>query len=247
MTQRRAFTLIELLVVISIIALLVAILLPALTAAREIAKRTQCMSNLRQVAIGSNSYAVDHNGVLPQVFRERTTPGNWRPAWTWWMFDSSGYYGLGSLFDGGYVSDPRAMYCPSMLVEAWTLNDPSAFLNPSHPNPQYRAGYMYKPHSPAEWGQPNEPAFKTLDQMPNDRALVTDIIYGEGVMPHDTQGATWNTAYADGHAKSFTSDALYGWMKSRGSIHGVHWSRLADYRNIIDGITPMYSTAKPAP
>jgi len=63
--SRRAFTLVELLVVIGIIALLVAILLPALTAAREMARRTACASNLRQLALAVHLYAADFQGRLP--------------------------------------------------------------------------------------------------------------------------------------------------------------------------------------
>jgi len=58
----RAFTLVELLVVISIIALLVAILLPALSKARFQAKVTICLSNLHQVSLGMNIYAADGEG-----------------------------------------------------------------------------------------------------------------------------------------------------------------------------------------
>ena len=70
MRNRNAFTLIELLVVISIIALLIAILLPALGKARYSATLNQCRSNLHQVGIGAMAYAADYKGVLPP-----TSPG----------------------------------------------------------------------------------------------------------------------------------------------------------------------------
>lgn len=63
--RRTAFTLIELLVVISIIALLISILLPALKAAREQAKNASCLSNLRQMGQLSHVYATENNGALP--------------------------------------------------------------------------------------------------------------------------------------------------------------------------------------
>ena len=67
--KRTAFTLIELLAVIAIIAILAAILFPVFSQAREAAKKTQSMSNLRQVGLASLMYAGDNEDMLPMTER----------------------------------------------------------------------------------------------------------------------------------------------------------------------------------
>ena len=76
--RRRAFALVELLVVVGIIAVLIALLLPALGRARENARRTVCASNLRQLAGACIAYDQAHKGKLPgAAFAERVYPGDW--------------------------------------------------------------------------------------------------------------------------------------------------------------------------
>jgi len=76
-TRSRGFTLIELLVVIAIIAVLIALLLPAVQQAREAARRTQCKSNLKQIALALHNY---HEAFSVLPFGKGASYGGGRPS-----------------------------------------------------------------------------------------------------------------------------------------------------------------------
>src|SRR5687768_6991409 len=75
MVRRKGFTLIELLVVIAIIAILAAILFPVFAQARAQARKTQCLSNLKQIGLGSLMYAQDYDEKFhPQYMAHTSAP-----------------------------------------------------------------------------------------------------------------------------------------------------------------------------
>jgi prepilin-type N-terminal cleavage/methylation domain-containing protein len=153
--RKTGFTLVELLVVISIIALLLSVMLPALRAAREKAKQTVCASQQKQIGTGFFMYAQSNNDKLPQSrFMSGQFTTSDQPYWSYFAFeidlakkgDSTlkfpaylkdwGQYGnswgYGSLFYAGIIKEPKTFYCPSTRSEHYRY---SSYAPPGHPWP----------------------------------------------------------------------------------------------------------------
>jgi len=152
MRKWYGFTLIELLVVISIIALLLAILLPALYRAKDQAKKTLCATNLRQWGVGLTLYAIDYDGFFPY-----SGPANSRRGVAYGGSGMSSpssvvrqfwHYYLMKINSTTLKGNNNVLYCPTNKQHRWAQNEMgSADGDNINVGTSFWIGYIYLPYS----------------------------------------------------------------------------------------------------
>ena len=199
--NRRAFSLVELLVVVAIIAVLMAILLPAVSKAREAANRTACCSNLRQVYAALSLYALGNNYQVPIGYRTASEQYNSMVYST-----SSGDYWVlfGLIYQAGYLRNPAVLYCPSESNDKFMFNTPDNPW-PSQPTANIQAGYAFRPFEEIPDDLSNIPATMEPFALPKlnsfgNEAILADLTssYTRVVTRHVTG---INVLYGNGSAR----------------------------------------------
>lgn len=244
--KKHAFTLIELLVVIAIIALLLAIITPALRKAKEYAKRVICTSNARQTGVALRVYAQGNdNKLIPFTDPIGNIPATPQPHWGPVAFndgyrDSAGNMiplHLGILYREGLIEIPEVFYCPAQPR-----------------NPNYYLPYSYDAYTndgADEWGTvtiqvPGSANYcRTssnywtyneirIEKIGGYRPVVIDNVQEWEVLPHrkggpkdsETMPQGLTALYADGHVSFCTDEDLwtdYTW-NNLNSADNVPWN-----------------------
>ena len=227
--RARAFTLIELLVVIAIIAILAAMLLPALAAAKQKAWTTSCTSNLHQVGLGMRMFADDNGELYPEsggdIYWGAIDPTTGKPSWLEQIFS--------------YVGNTNAFNCPGNVQLAAALQGPFNYFNGCNAAFGATGGFAAVKSTailfPAAFvlggdtaGTQTNSAGLHFDPMDADKDDYSQNCIGGAADPSLTEfwrihGQGQNVMFADGHSKwykgynaaemTFAYGSMTNWIK----------------------------------
>ena len=216
MKTKHGFTLIELLVVISIIALLIGLLLPALGSAKEASRRTACGANIRSLHTAWFAFSLDHAGMM--VGPNNHNEGHWvmRPDLVPGLQpeDYAGGIEAGALYKKGYIGDIAGYKCPNdtdqLETPSYSLNiqlgyDQRGFsVTPSQGKQHKKIDLLTNPTQTAVFFEENDPRGEMWGSGAYSMIKTNITPHRSADWPAGWHGAGSTFGFADGHVEFYT-------------------------------------------
>jgi prepilin-type processing-associated H-X9-DG protein/prepilin-type N-terminal cleavage/methylation domain-containing protein len=238
-SNHKSFTLIELLVVVAIIAVLVALLLPAIAQARIAAKNAVCLTQMQQLGRGMFSYASDNEDCFPRASWPLGVRGQlWYDTFGTWYKDLLPYVGLARTISPATAAEKKIFRCPfDLSQQAWGIGE----LRKQYGPVSYMINQQINGSTLLAMDNPQCPAGRSTSRLryPADMVLLfccptNSAYFGENIwvcVTDDEQHMVFTWGFVPNAAYYGDDVTRVNYLFCDGHVANLHWSRVFNSRS----------------